>query len=133
MALSAYLEREPVGHVLQSPADISWAPETLLQPDLFVVPVEQARTLQWSGMRDLLLVMEVLSPSTARADRFTKRRWYQEAGVPLYWVIDPEARHAEGWTPAARAPTIERETLIWEPEAAAQPCVIELADLFRPI
>jgi Uma2 family endonuclease len=73
IALSRYLEVEPAGHVLLAPADISWGPDTLVQPDVFVVPVEQARSLDWSRIQDLLLVAEVLSPSSARADRFTKR------------------------------------------------------------
>jgi hypothetical protein len=49
----------------------------LLQPDVFVAPVEQARALDWSAIRSLLLVAEVLSPSAPRHDRFTKRRRYQ--------------------------------------------------------
>ena len=84
-----------------SPADISWGLDVLLQPDVFVVPVEQARALEWSGIRDLMLIAEVLSASTPRHDRFTKRRRYQEAGVPLYWIVDGETRQVEVWIPPA--------------------------------
>ncbi|MBK8006604.1 MAG: Uma2 family endonuclease, partial [Gemmatimonadetes bacterium] len=49
----------------------------------------------------LLLVVEVLSPSTARADRFAKRRLYQEAGVPRLWIVDPDAACVEVWTRCA--------------------------------
>jgi len=133
IALSRYLDREPVGHVLTSPADISFAPDTLVQPDVFVVPREQARTLQWTGIRQLLLAIEVLSPSSARADRFTKRRWYQESEVRLYWVVDADAHAVEVWTPQQSFPLIERVSLRWEPPGAAQPFVLELAELLRPI
>jgi Uma2 family endonuclease len=133
VALRAYLIREPVGHALTSPADISWAPDTLVQPDVFVAPLDQVRTLQWTGIRHLLLAVEVLSPSSARADRFTKRRWYQEAGVPLYWLVDGDAQAVEAWVPTARFPVVERERLLWEPAEAAQPFVLELAELFKPI
>ncbi|HYC31365.1 MAG TPA: Uma2 family endonuclease, partial [Gemmatimonadales bacterium] len=92
LALGKYLERYPAHVVLASPADISWGPDVLLQPDLFVVPVEEARTLEWSGIRRLLLVVEVLSPSNPSHDRFTKRRRYQEARVPHYWIVDGDAR-----------------------------------------
>ena len=71
IGLSAYLAREPVGHILTSPADISFGPDTLVQPDIFVIPLDQARTLEWSKIQRLLLVAEVLSPSSVRADRFT--------------------------------------------------------------
>ena len=35
------------------------------------------------------LVMEILSPSTTRHDRFTKFNLYQRAGVREYWMVDP--------------------------------------------
>jgi hypothetical protein len=58
VALELYLREQPVGVVLSSPADISWGPDVLLQPDVFVVPTDEARTLTWSRMRTLLLVGE---------------------------------------------------------------------------
>jgi Uma2 family endonuclease len=128
-----YLRREPVGIVLGSRADVSWADDVLVQPDVFVATLTQARTLDWSAVRDLLLVAEVLSPSSLRADRFVKRRRYQEAGVPLYWIVDGDARQVEVWTPDARFPTVDRERLLWEPAGARQPLVLELEELFRPI
>jgi Uma2 family endonuclease len=87
----------------------------LVQPDLFVVTPDEARTFDWSRMQDLLLAIEVLSPSTTRYDRFTKRRLYQEVGIPLYWVVDPDARAVEVWTPAATFPQVEREQIPWKP------------------
>src|SRR6478672_4740855 len=56
VALARYLEVHSAGVVLASPADISWGQDVLVQPDLFVAPIEQARTLEWSAIRDLLLV-----------------------------------------------------------------------------
>jgi Uma2 family endonuclease len=133
-ALANYLERLPVGVALVSPADISWGrQDVLVQPDVFVVTREEARTGEWDRMRRLLLVAEVLSPSTARADRFVKRRRYQEAGVPLYWIVDTEVRQVEVWTPDAEFPRIERETLAWHPSGAATPFRIGLEELFRPV
>jgi Uma2 family endonuclease len=132
-ALDAYLRRNPIGHVLWSPADISWSPDTLVQPDLFVVPTEELRTLNWSRMQRLLLVVEVLSPTTARADRFTKRRLYQEVGIPAYWVIDPDQQAVEVWTPDAALPTVEREQVQWLPAGATEPFVLSVPELFRPV
>lgn len=133
ISLRAYLEAHAVGHAVLSPADISWGPDTLVQPDLFVVPIAAARTGDWTRMQRLLLVIEVLSPSTSRADRFAKRRLYQEQGVPLYWVIDGDLRTAEVWTPEANFPQIERERLVWQAEAGAEPFIVELSELFRPL
>ena len=133
-ALKDYLGAHPgSGVAFTSPADISWGPDVLLQPDVFVVPVEQAKTLEWSGIRGLLLVAEVLSPSNPGHDRFTKRRRYQEARVPLYWIIDGDARQVEVWAAEDLFPRIERERLIWQPEGAGMPFTLSLPDLFRPI
>jgi len=121
------------GHVLHSPADISWSDDTLVQPDVFVVPIAEARTLDWTRVKTLLLAVEVLSPSTTRADRFTKRRLYQEVGVPTYWIVDPDARSVEVWTPDSAFPTVERERFTWLLDGAAKPLVVELEELFKAI
>jgi Uma2 family endonuclease len=104
-----------------------------VQPDLFVVPLADVRTLEWAQIRDLRLVIEVLSPSTTRGDRFSKRRLYQEVGVPVYWIVDGEERFVEEWAPGAALPRVERERLVWTPAEAGQPFMLELAELFRPV
>ncbi len=55
-------------------------------------------------------ICEVVSPSDARTDRITKARLYLEAGVPAYWLVDPETRVLEAllgegqrWVEAGRA------------------------------
>ncbi len=133
VTLDAYLARQPAGHVLASPADISWSADTLVQPDVFVVPLDQARTLDWRQMQTLLLAIEVLSPSTARADRFTKRRLYQEVGVDTYWIVDPERRCVGVWTPEAAFPVVEWEAVSWRPAGADEALTVRLEELFRPL
>jgi Uma2 family endonuclease len=132
-ALDAYLQAHPVGEVLGSRGDISWGPDVLVSPDVFVVTMEQARTMDWSKVRDLLLVAEVLSPSSAKYDRFIKRRRYQEAGVPLYWIVDGDERRVEIWTPADTFPAFEEERLVWRPPGAGEAFTLALAELFRPV
>jgi Uma2 family endonuclease len=133
VALRAYLESNPVGLALASPADISWGPDILVQPDLFVVAPDEARTMDWRRMRTLLLAVEVLSPTTARHDRFTKRRLYQEVGVATYWVVDPDAHEVEVWTPDDAFPLVARDELVWAPSGAGVPFGLSLERLFRPL
>lgn len=133
VALDGYLRAEPMGEVLTSPADISWADDTLVQPDVFVAPLHEVRTLDWRHIDRLQLVVEVLSPSTARADRFAKRRLYQEMTIPTYWIVDAEERSVEVWTPQAQFPQIERERLTWQPAGATAPFRLELVELFRAL
>lgn len=100
-----------------SPADIEFDPATLVQPDVFVVPmVAGRRPKTWADIRGLLLAIEVLSPSTARADRTVKRRAYQRAGVPEYWVVDLDARLIERWRPSDDRPEVLAERLAWQPD-----------------
>ncbi len=131
--LESYLERESVGEVFHAPADISWTDDTLVQPDLFVVDPREARTLDWTHMKTLLLVIEVLSPSTSRGDRFTKRRLYQEQHVPLYWIVDADQCQVEVWRPDLEFPETENERVLWVPEDAALPFELELDQLFKPL
>lgn len=74
-----------------------------------------------------------VEPSSVRADRFTKRQLYQEVGVPLYWVIDADARTVEIWTPLDHFPRMETERLIWKANEASRPFEMRLAELLKPI
>jgi Uma2 family endonuclease len=129
-----YLEPTRAGYAALSPADVEFDDETLVQPDLFVVPlVGGRRPRRWSDITRLLLAVEVLSPSTARADRTVKRRLFQRVGVPEYWIVDVEARLVERWRPGDARPEIVTDTLAWQPDPAQAPLVIELPPLFAAI
>jgi Uma2 family endonuclease len=67
-----------------SPEDV----DTLVEPDISVVcDPSKLDDTGCKGAPDL--VMEILSPSTTRHDRFTKFNLYQRAGVREYWIVDP--------------------------------------------
>ena len=105
--LLPYVDAHRLGHPQISPADLQLTPEELAQPDLFVVPlVEGRRPKNWEEYGIPLLVVEVLSPSTARYDRLVKRRRYQRAGTREYWIVDPDARLVERWHPDDERPEI---------------------------
>jgi len=131
--LAEYIDRNPVGRVLTSPADISWGSDTLVQPDVFVADLAEVRTLDWSKVKRLLIAIEVLSPTTARYDRFTKRRLYQEVGVPVYWMVDPDAKLVEVWTPDDALPATRSDWVTWHPAGATEPLTIQLGELFQAI
>lgn len=62
---------------------------TVLQPDILVVcDIDKLDDRGCKGAPDL--VMEILSPSTARHDWIAKWNQYQKAGVREYWIIDPQ-------------------------------------------
>jgi Uma2 family endonuclease len=79
----------------------------------------------------LMRLVEVLSPSSARADQFTRCRLCQAQGVGTCWVVDADAGTVEAWTPEAAFPVIKRERAAWHPTEASAPLEIDLAELFR--
>jgi Uma2 family endonuclease len=49
------------------------------------------------------LVIEILSPWTARRDRQTKKQLFARYGVPSYWIVDPDSRAIEAYRADAGA------------------------------
>ena len=133
-ALDAYLRAGGIGEVVLSPADIAFGPGTMVQPDLFVVPsIVGPVPREWSAIGPLLLAIEILSPSTARHDRFTKRRLYQRQGIPECWIVDLDARFVERWRPTDERPEMLDAHLEWHPITDAPPLTLELPALFQQI
>ncbi len=130
VALHRYVRANRLGLVLASPSALELEPNTVVQPDLFVVPAADGRPKQWSDVTGLLLAVEVLSPSTANVDRTRKRRLYQRTAVADYWVVDADARLVERWTPADLRPEPVEDRLVWHPVGAAAPLVLDLPALF---
>ena len=122
------------GHLLRSPADISLGEDEVLQPDLFVYRTASGRKLaDWTDITAMLLVVEVVSPSSARHDRQLKRLRYQRARVPEYWVVDLDARVVERWRPDDERPEILTERLRWESAPSAAPVEFDLAAYFADV
>jgi len=68
--------------------------DTVVQPDIIVTCDRSKVTKNYhEGAPDL--VIEILSPSTARMDKLKKRTLYQAAGVREFWIVDPELKIVE--------------------------------------
>lgn len=74
--------------VFVAPFDVRLSETTVLVPDLVVAQKADLTPARLDGPP--LLAVEVLSPSTRRIDLGTKRLAYEAAGVPAYWLVDPE-------------------------------------------
>jgi Uma2 family endonuclease len=70
-------------------AALAWQPDdrTSLDPDLLVVPRSAVGPKSITGTP--AVVVEVLSPSTARIDRMLKFSRYADGGIGQYWIVDP--------------------------------------------
>jgi Uma2 family endonuclease len=134
VALDAYVRAHSLGLALMSPADIEFSPRRLVQPDVFVAPfTAQGPPRDWRDISSLLVAIEVLSASTARADRQRKRRIYQSEGVPEYWIVDSDARVVERWRPEDERPEIIADVLEWHPRLDVEALSIQLETLFSDL
>ena len=134
LALYPYVTRHSLGLVEFSPADIELVPETIVQPDIFVSPLIDGRIPRdWRDSTRLLLAVEVLSASNARADRVTKRRFFTRVAVTEYWVVDTDARIVERNLPGVTTVEILDEALVWSPAGASEPFTLDLAVFFDAV
>jgi len=71
--------------------------DTTVQPDLVVVcDPNKLDKKGCNGAPDI--VIEILSPSTAKLDVGIKQKKYQDAGVLEYWIISPDMRTVQQYT-----------------------------------
>jgi Uma2 family endonuclease len=81
-----------------APTDCILSNVTVVQPDILYIATDRQAITSERGIEGApTLVVEVLSPSTARLDRDRKMRLYAEHGVPYYWIVDPETRSIEAF------------------------------------
>ena len=78
----------PEQEVLVAPFDVRLSRFTVVEPDVLVARKRDLTEARLEGVP--VLAIEVLSPSTHHIDLGTKRLTYEAAGVPAYWLVDPE-------------------------------------------
>jgi Uma2 family endonuclease len=131
--LESLVRSAGVGTVFVAPSEWVLDPRTLVQPDLYVVPLTEGRRPRTDEERSkALLFVEILSPSTARFDRVVKRGRYQRAGIE-YWIVDLDSRLVERWLPGDERPSMHAEVLEWQPLGAEHAFRIALEPFFTEV
>ena len=132
--LSAYFAGSDVGKVMISPSDV-WRGErrrNRVQPDVYVVKrVDGKRAPYPYHLRDLLLAVEIVSPSNPLLDYQIKRDLYLREGVGEYWVVHPDARNVSRWSGAADPGEVLSTTLRWHPHGLETSFVLDLPSFFE--
>ena len=98
--LSVWAEYHQIGEVYHPPLlvrlPLPEGKEVAREPDIVVIlnsnPGRFAENY-FDGAPDL--IVEIVSPASRHTDRFVQYEEYETAGVPEYWLIDPERRYAE--------------------------------------
>ena len=105
-------------------APLSWQPDghTSLEPDLLVV--RRDRIGEKSITQPPLLVVEVLSPGTARIDRLLKLSRYAEGGIEQYWIVDPRVPSVQVFTLVEGAYVLLAESAGGTPVTVDEPLAV---------
>ncbi len=94
--LRTHIKLAGLGLVRIAPFDVVLSPKDVVPPDVLVILNANLNKVKDDciiGAPDL--VVEVASPGTATRDRNKKYHLYAQAGVPEYWIADPDARTVE--------------------------------------
>jgi Uma2 family endonuclease len=88
--LSAFTQKNNLGKALFAPLRIQLTPGKYREPDVVFMLARNAQRRRndfWEGAD---LVIEVVSDDDRRRDLETKRFEYAAAGIPEYWIVDPQ-------------------------------------------
>ena len=95
-----FVKAQGLGYVLTAPFEVHLSERSRpVQPDVLFIrsdrwPASGAKF--FAGAPDL--VVEVVSPSSARSDQFVKFDAYERAGVPEYWIVHPRTGAVQVFT-----------------------------------
>ncbi len=90
------VQRHKLGKVFVAPFDVVLDSENTVQPDLIFVATANLDIIKPRaifGTPELLV--ELISPSSVRRDRYDKKELYARFGVKEYWIGDPANKSLE--------------------------------------
>ena len=84
--------------MLAAPLDVTFNARNVFQPDIIWISPQRFDRIVYRGIQGAPdLVVEILSPSTAKNDQERKFKVYEAEGVRDYWIIDPIDLSMEVW------------------------------------
>lgn len=101
LILLVTIEREQGGLAMVGPAEVYLDDRNIFEPDVLYIKPDNLAIAQQDDKRIIGapdLIVEVLSPSTAKYDRDQKYTAYEQHGVGEYWIVDPAHDVIEVWT-----------------------------------
>src|SRR5688572_24423572 len=90
--LSSWVREKGLGEVIVSPLDVYLDGINVYQPDIVFISNAGMDRLTENGIEGAPdLCVEVLSKSTQRYDKITKKKVFAQAGLKHYWLVDGDA------------------------------------------
>jgi Uma2 family endonuclease len=98
-----YISKNKLGKLFYAPTDVLLAEKEKPQPDILFVSNERLDIITEKNIQGAPdLVVEILSPSSTSRDKVKKSRLYYKYGVKEYWIVDPDAKIVEVFTPGEK-------------------------------
>lgn len=115
--ISTYLTKNRIGEAFIAPLDVFLTEVNIYQPDVAFVSNQRSSIIKAEGLEGAPnLVVEILSPGTARIDKGSKRKIYARTGVQELWLVDPDLKQVQVFElaadPDAPARTIQPEGVL---------------------
>jgi Uma2 family endonuclease len=96
LLIAPYVRKGKLGRVFVAPVDVVLDSSNVVQPDLVFVAQPNCGIIEKRaifGTPDV--VVEFISPSSVRRDRYLKKALYARFGVKEYWIGDPANKSLE--------------------------------------
>ena len=88
-----YIEKKNIGQVRIAPYDVHFSKQNIFQPDIIFISSKNLDCIEAKGFVGTPdLVIEILSPGTAKKDLSEKKDVYEQYGVKEYFVVDPGSK-----------------------------------------
>jgi Uma2 family endonuclease len=88
--LDVWVVAGQLGEVLFAPLKVRIRKGMYREPDLVFMKSDHAARISNAYWERPDLVMEIVSENNRRHDLVTKKDEYSQAGIPEYWIVDPE-------------------------------------------
>jgi Uma2 family endonuclease len=97
-ALKVFVSKGMLGKVYVSPVDVVLTQRRVVQPDVLFIAKARLGIVRNCILGVPDLAMEVISERSWQRDRIHKKALYEQAGLPEYWIVDPDSRTIEVFT-----------------------------------
>jgi Uma2 family endonuclease len=96
--LALFIKRKKLGTTRVAPYDVFIDRKNVFQPDICFIGNDKKHLINTNGFYGAPdLIIEILSPTTAKYDIEDKKDVYERNGVQEYWIIDPATNESKGY------------------------------------
>lgn len=131
--LHDYLRPSRLARAIHSPADVRKLDRrrNRVQPNVFAVRLNDGKRPTYPyDLADLLLAIEIESPSNPLLDYQIKRELYLRNGIAEYWVVNPVGLVVSRWRSPTDPGEVFSSRIEWHPAGMDTPLCIDLPALF---